>query len=67
MIEFIKQNKVDELIYYQAPKWLGKDALDAIQLGPFNDLIDALQAELTTVEKIGSDVKFVMRLTQKRG
>lgn len=51
---------VDELLIYLAPKLLGQGQGLAL-LGPFDDLTQALQLQLGSVEPIGRDLRIIAR------
>jgi diaminohydroxyphosphoribosylaminopyrimidine deaminase/5-amino-6-(5-phosphoribosylamino)uracil reductase len=51
----------DELIVYMAPLLLGPDAKPMAQLSPLQHLTDAQRYKLHSTDRIGDDVKLVLR------
>lgn len=56
----IRAGLVDEFLIYLAPSMLGLGR-DMAQLGPFNELSEALSLEFTSVERIGPDLRIIAR------
>lgn len=56
----LRTGVVDELLIYLAPKLLGQGQGLAL-LGPFDDLTQALQLQLGSVELIGRDLRIIAR------
>ncbi len=59
---FVAANLVDELILYLAPTLLGHDARAAFQLPPLAVLGDAQRWEWHGVERVGGDLRVMLRL-----
>ncbi len=57
----LKQNLVDELIVYIAPKILGCDAKNMVALGGYQSLKDIPEFEIVSSQQIGSDVRLIMQ------
>ncbi len=57
-----KQNLVNEVITYIAPKVLGKDAKQAFAYSTEESLQDIKNMQLFSVETINNDVKLIYRL-----
>ncbi len=57
-----KQNLVNEVITYIAPKVLGKDAMQAFAYSTEESLQDIKNMQLFSVETINNDVKLIYRL-----
>ena len=58
---FLDAGLVDELIVYMAPVVLGPDARPMLQLPRLERLADRLQFDLLRSERIGTDLKLVLR------
>ena len=58
----ISANLVDEFIVYLAPKLLGQGA-DMTSFGPLSALSEALALEFKSIEKIGTDLRIVARVS----
>lgn len=56
----IRAGLADEFLIYLAPSMLGQ-ARDMAQLGPFQELSEALSLEFTSVERIGPDLRIIAR------
>jgi len=52
---------VDELIIYAAPKLLGADARDLVELAGVSTLAQAVKLEFVDVRKVGTDIRLVLR------
>ncbi|WP_228517473.1 bifunctional diaminohydroxyphosphoribosylaminopyrimidine deaminase/5-amino-6-(5-phosphoribosylamino)uracil reductase RibD [Aliidiomarina indica] len=52
---------VDELILYQAPKFLGPDGLSLVELPEFTRMDDVLSWDLVEATRVGPDVKLILR------
>ena len=57
----LRENLVDELLVYLAPKWLGQ-GLGMSQLGPLAQLTDAPQLVFESVDRVGPDLRLLARL-----
>jgi len=57
-----RQGVVDELLLYLAPMLLGQGA-GLAALGPFARLDDALRLRWHTIDRIGDDVRLLLRLS----
>ena len=57
----IREGLVDELLIYLAPKFLGKGR-DMANLGPLNDLDQALQMDFTSSAMVGPDLRLLARV-----
>ena len=52
---------MDELIVYLAPKLLGPDARPLLRLPLIESLDDGIQFDLHSTERMGPDLKLVLR------
>jgi diaminohydroxyphosphoribosylaminopyrimidine deaminase/5-amino-6-(5-phosphoribosylamino)uracil reductase len=59
---FIREGLVDELLVYLAPKLLGLGQ-GVTNLGPFTRLDEAIKLDFYSVERLGSDLRLLARLT----
>jgi diaminohydroxyphosphoribosylaminopyrimidine deaminase / 5-amino-6-(5-phosphoribosylamino)uracil reductase len=59
----IQAGLVDELLVYQAPKLLGRDAREMFSIPEPLQLSQALQFEFHDVRRIGDDVRMILRKT----
>lgn len=57
----LKQNLVDELIVYIAPKILGSDAKSMVEITGYQSLSDIPQFEISTVKQVGSDIRVILK------
>jgi len=57
----LRENLVDELVLYMAPKMLGA-GLGLANLGPFTTLDQAMQFEFKSAELVGPDLRLVARI-----
>lgn len=58
---FLAQGLADELIVYLAPKLLGQDAREMANLPTLHRLGDAPRYTLSSTERVGEDLKLVLR------
>ncbi len=61
---FIEQNLVDELILYQAPKLLGGDGKNLIEMPSIQSLLSAKELAISDMSRLGCDIKITARLKQ---
>ena len=59
---FIEQNLVDELILYQAPKLLGGDGKNLVEMPNIDTLAQAKSLAITDVRMVGCDVRITAAL-----
>lgn len=59
---FIEQNLVDELILYQAPKLIGGDGKNLVEMPSVNKLSEAKSLSITDVRKIGCDIRITAKI-----
>jgi len=57
--ELFKQQLVDQFILYQAPKLMGDQARNLVNLPNYSKMDDVLQLALTDVTLIGSDIRII--------
>ncbi len=57
----VQEKLIDELVCYIAPKLLGDKAQAALQLPKFVDLAEVTQLKIISTEKIGEDIKLVLK------
>ena len=58
---FIEAGLVDELIVYIAPKLLGSDGRPLLGMSGLNELSDAIEFKVESVEQVGVDIKVTLR------
>ena len=58
---FIEAGLVDELIVYIAPKLLGSDGRPLLGMSGLNELSDAIEFKVESVEQVGADIKVTLR------
>jgi diaminohydroxyphosphoribosylaminopyrimidine deaminase/5-amino-6-(5-phosphoribosylamino)uracil reductase len=58
---FIEAGLVDELIVYIAPKLLGSDGRPLLGMSGLNELSDAIELKVESVEQVGADIKVTLR------
>jgi diaminohydroxyphosphoribosylaminopyrimidine deaminase/5-amino-6-(5-phosphoribosylamino)uracil reductase len=58
---FIEAGLVDELIVYIAPKLLGSDGRPLLGMSGPNELSDAIEFKVESVEQVGVDIKVTLR------
>ena len=58
---FIEAGLVDELIVYIAPKLLGSDGRPLLVMSGLNELSDAIEFKVESVEQVGADIKVTLR------
>jgi diaminohydroxyphosphoribosylaminopyrimidine deaminase/5-amino-6-(5-phosphoribosylamino)uracil reductase len=61
---FIEQNLADELILYQAPKLMGGDGKNLVEMPNIMALSQAKQLKITDVRLVGSDIRITATLTK---
>ena len=59
---FIEQDLVDELILYQAPKLMGGDGKNLVEMPNINTLTQAKSLSVTDVRQVGCDVRITAKL-----
>lgn len=59
---FIEQGLADELILYQAPKLLGGDGKNLIEMPNVSTLVQAKSLTITDVRQIGGDIRITAKL-----
>lgn len=59
---FIKQNLVDELIIYLAPKLMGADARGLVNLLGLESMEQAIDLEITDVRMVGPDIRLTTKI-----
>lgn len=58
---FIEAGLVDELIVYIAPKLLGSDGRPLLGMSGLNELSDAIEFKVDSLEQVGADIKVTLR------
>ena len=58
---FIEAGLVDELIVFIAPKLLGSDGRPLLGMSCLNELSDAIEFKVESVEQVGADIKVTLR------
>ena len=58
---FIEAGLVDELIVFIAPKLLGSDGRPLLGMSGLNELSDAIEFKVESVEQVGADIKVTLR------
>jgi len=58
---FIEAGLVDELIIYIAPKLLGSDGRPLLGMSGLNELSDAIEFKVDSLEQVGADIKVTLR------
>ncbi|MDP7593276.1 MAG: bifunctional diaminohydroxyphosphoribosylaminopyrimidine deaminase/5-amino-6-(5-phosphoribosylamino)uracil reductase RibD [Litorilituus sp.] len=61
---FIEQGLVDELILYQAPKLMGGDGMNLVEMPNIITLAQAKSLSVMDVRQIGSDIRIIGKLEQ---
>ncbi|QOL27253.1 bifunctional diaminohydroxyphosphoribosylaminopyrimidine deaminase/5-amino-6-(5-phosphoribosylamino)uracil reductase RibD [Thalassotalea sp. LPB0316] len=61
---FIEQSLIDELILYQAPKLIGGDGKNLIEMPSVQQLAQAKQLAITSMTMVGNDIKIVAKITE---
>lgn len=59
---FIEQNLVDELILYQAPKLMGGDGKNLVEMPNISTLAQAKTLSITDIRQLGCDIRITARL-----
>ncbi len=59
---FIEQNLVDELILYQAPKLMGGDGKNLVEMPRVSTLAQAKSLSITDVRQLGCDIRITAKL-----
>lgn len=62
---FIEQNLADELILYQAPKLMGGEGKNLVEMPNITSLSQAKSLKITDVRLIGCDIRITAELTRK--
>ena len=58
---FIEAGLVDELIVFIAPKLLGSDGRPLLGMSGLNELSDAIEFKVDSLEQVGADIKVTLR------
>jgi diaminohydroxyphosphoribosylaminopyrimidine deaminase/5-amino-6-(5-phosphoribosylamino)uracil reductase len=58
---FIETGLVDELIVFIAPKLLGSDGRPLLGMSGLNELSDAIEFKVESLEQVGADIKVTLR------
>ena len=61
---FIEQNLADELILYQAPKLMGGDGKNLVEMPTIMALSQAKSLKIMDVRPVGCDIRITARLTK---
>ncbi len=61
---FIEQNLADELILYQAPKLMGGDGKNLVEMPSITSLAQAKSLAITDVRLVGGDIRITATLTK---
>ena len=61
---FIEQNLVDELILYQAPKLMGGDGKNLIEMANVSTLAQAKPLSIIDVRQVGCDIRITAKLAK---
>ncbi len=59
---FIEQNLVDELILYQAPKLMGGDGKNLVEMPNISTLTQAKSLSITDIRMVGCDIRITAKL-----
>lgn len=63
---FIEQNLVDELVLYQAPKLMGGDGKNLVEMPNISALLQAKSLSITDVRQVGCDIRITAALTKNK-
>jgi len=61
---FIEQNLINELILYQAPKLLGGDGRNLVEMPSISKLVDTKKTTISELTMVGDDIKIVATLNE---
>ena len=61
---FIEQDLADELILYQAPKLIGGDGKNLVEMPNITTLSQAKLLKITDVRLVGGDIRITAKLTK---
>ena len=61
---FIEQNLVNELILYQAPKLMGGDGKNLVEMPSISKLDQAKALTISDIRMVGGDIRITSQLTQ---
>ena len=61
---FVEQNLVDELILYQAPKLMGGDGKNLVEMPNVSTLAQAKSLSMTDVRMVGCDIRITAKLAK---
>jgi len=61
---FIEQNLVDELILYQAPKLMGGDGKNLVEMPSVSTLLQAKSLSIIDVRMVGCDIRITAKLAK---
>ena len=61
---FIEQNLINELILYQAPKLLGGDGRNLVEMPSISKLVDTKKLTISELTMVGDDIKIVATLNE---
>ena len=59
---FIEQNLADELVLYQAPKLMGGDCKNLVEMPNITSLVQAKELSITDVRQLGCDIRITAKL-----
>ncbi|WNC69471.1 bifunctional diaminohydroxyphosphoribosylaminopyrimidine deaminase/5-amino-6-(5-phosphoribosylamino)uracil reductase RibD [Thalassotalea nanhaiensis] len=62
---FIRQNLVDELILYQAPKLMGENTRGLFDIEQLTSLKDAISLDIKDIRMIGADIKITATVNKQ--
>jgi diaminohydroxyphosphoribosylaminopyrimidine deaminase/5-amino-6-(5-phosphoribosylamino)uracil reductase len=57
----LREGLVDELLFYMAPKLIGVGQ-GMVNIGPFNEISDAIPLEIVSTARVGPDIRIVARI-----
>jgi diaminohydroxyphosphoribosylaminopyrimidine deaminase/5-amino-6-(5-phosphoribosylamino)uracil reductase len=63
---FIKQNLVDELIIYLAPKLMGSDGRGLINLLGLKSMEQVIDLDISDIRMVGSDIRVTAKIKQEK-
>jgi diaminohydroxyphosphoribosylaminopyrimidine deaminase/5-amino-6-(5-phosphoribosylamino)uracil reductase len=61
---FVEQDLVDELIFYQAPKLMGGEGKNLVEMPNVINLSQAKSLKITDVRLVGCDIRIIAKLTK---
>jgi len=63
----LRENCIDELLLYLAPKLFGNTAMGMFDLPELRELSEAAQLSFTSVERLGDDLRIIARVNRPEG